>query len=98
MVDGGGSKRCALVGDNLAQLAIDNGWSGVVIYGCIRDAMQINDMNVGIRALGTCPVKSVKRNEGLKGETLVIEGTRIKNGDYLYADSDGILIAHRKLI
>jgi len=97
VVDGGGSKRCALVGDNLAKLAIDNEWSGVVVYACIRDSKQINEMNVGIKALGTCPVKSIKRNVGLKGETLIIEGTEIKNADYIYADSDGILIASKKL-
>jgi regulator of ribonuclease activity A len=97
VVDGGGSKRCALMGDNLAQLAIDNEWHGVIIYGCIRDSKQINEMEVGIKALGTCPIKSNKRNEGIKGQDLIIEGTRIKNGDFIYADADGILIANRML-
>ncbi len=97
VVDGGGSKRCALMGDNLAQLAIDNEWNGVIIYGCIRDSMQIDNMNVGIKAIGTCPIKSNKRNEGIKGQDLVIEGTRIKNDDHLYADRDGVLIANRMI-
>ena len=97
VIDGGGSKRCALMGDNLAQLAIDNEWNGVIIYGCIRDSKQINNMDVGIRAVGTCPIKSNKRNEGIKGQDLIIEGTRIKNDDYIYIDSDGILIANRML-
>ena len=97
VVDGGGSRRCALVGDNLAQLAIENEWSGIIIYGCIRDSEQINDMDVGIKAIGTCPVKSIKKNEGIKSQDLIIEGTQIKNGDYLYADADGVLLANRKL-
>ncbi|MEM7106821.1 MAG: ribonuclease E activity regulator RraA [Bacteroidota bacterium] len=97
VVDGGGSKRCALMGDNLAQLAIENEWSGVIIYGCIRDSQQINEMSIAIKALGTCPVKSRKRNEGIQYPDLIIEGTRIKNGDYLYADSDGVLISGKKL-
>ncbi|MEM9990668.1 MAG: ribonuclease E activity regulator RraA [Bacteroidota bacterium] len=97
VVDGGGSKRCALVGDNLAQLAIDNNWNGLIIYGSIRDAKQINSMNIGIKALGTCPVKSVKRNVGLKGIDLLIEGTRIKHGAFLYADTDGMLLADELL-
>ena len=59
--------------------------------------MQINSMNVGIKAIGTCPIKSNKRNEGIKGQDLVIEGTRIKNDDHLYADRDGVLIAHRMI-
>jgi len=98
VVDGGGSKRCALVGDNLAQLAIDHEWSGVIIYGCIRDSAQINQMEVGIKAVGTCPIRSVKRNEGIKRQDLLIAGTKIKNGAYLYADADGILIASRQLV
>ena len=97
VVDGGGSRRCALVGDNLAQFAIDNEWKGVIIYGCIRDSKQINAMNVGIQAIGTCPAKSIKRNEGTKGADIIIEGTTIKNGSYIYADADGVLIADRLL-
>lgn len=97
VVDGGGSKRCALVGDNLAQLAIDNEWSGIIIYGCLRDSKQINEMEVGIQALGTCPAKSIKRNEGQKGIDLLIEGTQIKNGNFIYADLDGVLIAERMI-
>jgi regulator of ribonuclease activity A len=97
VVDGGGSKRCALMGDNLAQLVIDNQWSGVIVYGCIRDSLQINRMDVGIKAVGTCPIKSNKRNEGIKGQDLIIEGTRIQNDDYIYVDSDGILISNKML-
>lgn len=97
VVDGGGSKRCALVGDNIARLAMDNQWSGVVVYGCIRDSKEINDMAIGIKALGTCPVKSIKRQVGLPGEDLLIEGTLIKQGQYLYSDEDGILIADSKV-
>ena len=97
VVDGGGSRRCALMGDNLAQLAIDNEWSGVIIYGCIRDSSQINEKQIAVKAMGTCPVKSRKRYEGIQYQNLMIEGTSIKNGDYIYADSDGILIAGEKL-
>lgn len=97
VVDGGGSRRCALMGDNLAQLAIDHEWNGVVIYGCIRDSEQINQMNVGIKAIGTSPVRSVKRNEGAKGQDLIICGTKIEEGSFLYADQDGVLISRKSL-
>ena len=97
VVDGGGSKRCALVGDNIAKLAIDNNWEGVIVYGCIRDTHVINQMNIGIKALGSCPVKSIKRNVGLVNESLLIEGTKILSGQFIYADSDGVLISHNNL-
>lgn len=98
VVDGGGSRRCALVGDNIAKLAINNKWEGIIVYGSIRDSKEINTMNIGIKALGTCPVKSIKRNVGLRGENLIIEGTNIANSQYIYADLDGVVLANRKLV
>ncbi|UOY06421.1 ribonuclease E activity regulator RraA [Muricauda sp. SCSIO 64092] len=98
VVDGGGSKRCALVGDNIASLANENGWEGIIIYGCIRDSKVIKTMDVGIKAIGTCPVKSRKQNIGSKGETLLIEGTEIVPGNYIYSDEDGILLSTEKLL
>ena len=98
VVDGGGSRRCALVGDRIAKLAMDNQWEGVIVYGCVRDSKVINTMQVAIKAIGTCPVKSIKRNVGLVGEDLMINGTAIKPSQYIYADMDGVLISDRKLI
>ncbi|MEO0585434.1 MAG: ribonuclease E activity regulator RraA [Bacteroidota bacterium] len=98
IVDGGGSKRCALVGDNIAQLAIENGWEGIIVYGCIRDSKVINEMDIGIKAVGTCPAKSIKRNVGVEGESLCIEGTDIVPGTYVYADEDGVLLSAENLL
>lgn len=98
VIDGGGSKRCALIGDNIAQLAIDNEWEGAIVYGCIRDSKVIHTMDVGIKAIGTCPVKSIKRDVGLVGETLIIEGTEIAHGDYVYADEDGVLFSKKNVL
>ncbi|MEM6291951.1 MAG: ribonuclease E activity regulator RraA [Myxococcota bacterium] len=92
VVDGGGSRRCALVGDNLAQRAVDNGWSGLVVYGCIRDAEQIGSIAVGVKALGTHPRKTVKRGEGQRDEPVHIGGVVIAPGDRLFADADGVVV------
>lgn len=97
VVDGGGSTRCALVGDLLAAMGIDNGWSGVVIYGALRDSEQIAVMDIGVKALATCPAKSVKRGEGIAGEPVRFAGVRFRPGDWLYADADGIVVAPRRL-
>ncbi len=64
VVDGLGSLRCALVGDNIAKLAVDNGWAGVVVNGCIRDSAVIASMDIGIHALATNPRKSIKADQG----------------------------------
>lgn len=93
MVDGGGSLRCALVGDQLALLAIENGWSGLVVSGCIRDSAEIASMPIGIKALGTNPRKSAKRGHGVTGIPVEIGGVVIAPGNWIYADADGVLVS-----
>ena len=97
VVDGGGSMRCALVGDRLAELARDQGWAGVVVYGCIRDSMVIDTMDIGVKALGTNPRKSIKRGVGERDLDVTFGGVTFKPGHFLYADGDGILVSPRSL-
>lgn len=92
VVDGGGSHRRALVGDNLAQRAVDNGWAGIVVYGCIRDAQQIDGIAIGIKALGTTPRKTEKRGEGRRDVEVRFGGVTIRPGDHVYADRDGVVV------
>ena len=97
VVDGGGSERCALMGDNLAQLAIDNGWAGVLVYGCIRDSAEISQMSVAVKAINTHPKKSFKKNQGERDVPLRFAGVNFMRGDWLYADLDGIVVADGEL-
>jgi regulator of ribonuclease activity A len=97
VVDGGASQRCALFGGNIARLASENGWSGVVINGCIRDRTEVDATEIGVRALNTCPRKSRKQNLGDKDVDLYFAGVDISPGDYLYADEDGIVVSGRDL-
>ena len=92
VVDGLGSMRCALVGDNLAKLGVDNGWAGIVVNGCIRDSAVIDAMPIGVKALGTNPRKSVKRDQGIVGRTVRCLGAEIAEGAWVYADSDGVIV------
>jgi regulator of ribonuclease activity A len=93
VVDGGASMRCALVGDMLAQLGRDNGWAGIIISGCIRDSVVIAGLDIGIKALGTNPRKSVKKGVGERDVPVTFAGVTCTPGHYLYADQDGILIS-----
>ncbi len=97
VVDGGGSTRCALVGDLLAQSAIDNGWEGIIVYGCIRDSATIDGMDIGIQALATHPMKSVKRGRGDHDLPVTFAGITFFPGQYVYADADGVIVAEKKL-
>uniref|UniRef100_A0A0D9VLD5 4-hydroxy-4-methyl-2-oxoglutarate aldolase n=1 Tax=Leersia perrieri TaxID=77586 RepID=A0A0D9VLD5_9ORYZ len=97
VIDGGGSMRCALLGGNLAQLAQNNGWAGIVVNGCIRDVDEINGCDIGVRALNSHPMKSNKKGVGEKHVAVAIAGARICDGEWLHADSDGILISTTEL-
>lgn len=93
VIDGGGSLRCALVGGQLGELAVQNGWSGIVVWGCVRDSGELNTQDVGIRALAAHPRKSVKRGEGCRDLVLHFAGASFTPGHWLYADEDGIVLA-----
>jgi len=97
VVDGGGSQRRALLGDMLAELAVKNGWKGVLINGCIRDSAAIDELEIGVRALGTIPLKTHKRGDGQRDVSLSFAGVTFRPGEHLYADADGIVVAARPL-
>jgi len=97
VVDGGGSLRCALLGDQLAALALANGWSGIIVNGCIRDAREIAKLDLGVRALNTHPRKSRKLGQGETGVMLNFAGVNIAPGNVVYADEDGIVVAQTAL-
>ncbi len=97
VVDGGGSHRCALLGEDLARLAIANGWQGIVIHGCIRDSAIINQLPIGIRALHTHPLKSHKKDPGDRDLLVTFAGVNFKQNHFLYADADGIIVSETML-
>ena len=97
VVAGGGSQRCALLGGNLAATAARNGWAGVVVDGCVRDAAEMADCDIGILALGLVPLASTRRNEGQRDLPLHCQGVQVRPGDWFYADDDGAILASRPL-
>ena len=128
VVDGGGSLRCALLGDNIAEMAYKNGWSvrflflceyfriiliffwsiidiflglkhlqGIIINGCIRDSEDISQMPLGVKALSTYPLKSSKRDPGLRDVPINFAGCIFRPKDWVYADLDGILVSPKEL-
>ncbi len=93
VIDGGGSLRCALVGDQLAALAQANGWAGIIVNGCVRDTTELAQMDIGIKALAAHPLRSVKRGEGQADVPVRFAGGDFRSGQYVYADSDGVVVA-----
>jgi regulator of ribonuclease activity A len=93
VVDGGGSLKCALVGDQLGAMGTASGWSGIVVWGCIRDAAALAALDLGVLALATHPLRSVKRGLGERDVAVAFAGVTFRPGAYLYADEDGVVVA-----
>ncbi|KGQ22323.1 ribonuclease E activity regulator RraA [Thermus filiformis] len=93
VVDGGGSLRTALLGGNLARLAHENGWAGVVVYGAVRDTLELAQYPIGIRALAPCPRRSRKEGQGEVDVPVRFAGVTFHPGHWLYADEDGLVLS-----
>jgi regulator of ribonuclease activity A len=98
VVDGGGSLRCALVGGLLGKLAVEQGWAGIVVYGCVRDRAELAQCDLGVMALAALPRKSEKGLHGGHPDRLVrFAGVSFRPGAWLYADADGIVVSDRAI-
>ena len=97
VVDGAGSLRRALVGGMLAEAAAKNGWSGLLIHGCVRDLAELRAAQVGILALSHVPLPTDRKGQGLANVAVHFQGIDIRPGDWLYADEDGVVISGRQL-
>ncbi|MFJ2981909.1 MULTISPECIES: ribonuclease E activity regulator RraA [unclassified Pseudomonas] len=93
VVDGGGSLRCALLGDMLAEKAAKNGWEGLVVYGCVRDVDILIQTGVGVQALASHPRKSNKRGVGELNVPVTFAGVTFRPGEYVYADNNGVIVS-----
>lgn len=97
VVDGGGSLRCALVGDVIAGMGADNGWAGIIVYGAVRDADLLDQMDFCVKALGTNPRKSGKTAKGSVDKPVSFGDVTFRPGEYVYSDRDGIVLAEGPL-
>jgi len=98
IVDAAGSLRCAMMGDQVAGLGKKNGWEGIIIFGCIRDSMDVKKLNFGVKALATIPRKTVKQQQGIRDIPVHFADVNFTPGHYVYSDEDGILISETPLI
>jgi len=98
VVDGGGSMRRALLGDQVAAAAAANGWSGLLIHGCVRDVDALGRLALGVQALGAHPLKTDKRGLGDIDVPVRFAGVRFVPGHWLYADLNGVIVADGDLL
>ena len=98
VIDAGGSMKCAMLGDKRASDAIKNEWEGIIVFGLIRDSAVVNTMPIGIRALGVCPLKSVKKGIGKRNLNVSFSNVKFTPNEYIYADEDGVIVTKNKVI
>jgi regulator of ribonuclease activity A len=97
VVDGGGSLKKALLGDLIAETAMNNGWAGFIIYGCIRDVEPIGSMDIGVKALNSTPLKTERKGEGELNVPVTFAGVTFSPGEYVYSDETGIIVSSKQL-
>ena len=97
VVDGGGAVRRGLIDAELAQLAADNGWEGIIVYGAVRQIQQLENINLGIHALAPIPVNADESNIGESDIPVNFGGVTFFPEDYIYADLTGIILSQEPL-
>ena len=96
VVAGGGSLRTALVGGNLGALAAANGWTGIVVDGCVRDRDELDACRLGVRAIALCPMPPGKQGQGRREVPVQVRGVWVRPGEFLVADADGIVVLDQR--
>jgi regulator of ribonuclease activity A len=98
VIDGLGSVRRALVGGNLAVMAAKNGWAGILVNGAVRDVAELQAAAIGIKALALCPLRTDKQGVGTRDVPVQMQGVRVRPGDWVYADADGVVVSSDRLL
>jgi regulator of ribonuclease activity A len=97
VIDGGASLRCCLLGDYLAALGGKNGWTGVIVWGAVRDTVALGALDFGVMALGSNPLRPGKTGTGQLDVPVEFGGAVFRPGDWVYSDADGIVVSDRSL-
>ncbi|MGY5617645.1 ribonuclease E activity regulator RraA [Vibrio cincinnatiensis] len=97
LIDGGGSLRRALIDAELAAIAEENEWEGIVVYGSVREVDELEEMSIGIQALASIPVGAISLGIGEVDVAVNFAGVTFLPEDYLYADNTGIILSPESL-
>ena len=98
VIDGGGSLRYSLLGDQLTSKAIDNRWSAILINGSLRDVEVIAPMPLVVLALASIPRKTIKAGKGNLNVPVSFAGVTFHPNHFLFIDETGILVAEKNLL
>lgn len=97
LIDGGGSTRRALIDVELAELALDNNWNGIIVFGAVRHVDELEEIDLGIQAIASIPVAADSEGAGEDAIGVNFAGVSFFDDDFIYADSTGIVLSAEEL-
>lgn len=95
VVAGGGFKNRALLGDLIAERAVNAGIAGIVVDGAIRDVPGIEEAGIPVFARSVSSAGPYKSGPFRLGEPVSIGGVVVNNGDIICGDSEGVVVVPR---
>jgi len=93
VVDNGGRRDEACVGDLMLLEAREAGLSGAVIWGLHRDTAQLREIGLPLFSLGANPFgprRVPPAGTAMRGA--ILDGVAVRPGDWIVADDDGVLV------
>ncbi len=97
VVDCAGDRNFGPFGDILATCCRNQGIVGLVIDGTIRDTAEIREMGFPVFCLGANPAATAKSDPGEIDIEILCCGVRVRPGDFLVGDDDGVVVVPRAL-
>lgn len=91
VVDAGGETSIAIMGELMAGIAAKNQVAGIVIYGAIRDALELQKLGLPVYALGVTHRGPYKDGPGSMNTSISLGGMPVEPGDLILGDADGVL-------
>jgi len=83
---------CAACGDRVAGMILNNGASGLVTDGPIRDYTGMLEVGLPTWCTGINPNSPVAQGPGRIGQAIQIGGREVETGDMIIADQDGVVV------
>ena len=97
VVDATSNAHTSMVGDQIAAAAKKNNWAGIIVNGYIRDIEVIANIDIGVLAKASVPLKTNKDDFGKQGVNLYFNNVIIKPGFWIYVDTNGWVVSKNKL-
>lgn len=96
VVDGGGRRDAAVVGDIVGQAIVDLGGAGLVVDGAVRDLDGLDDAGLPTFARNAYPATGSNRGPGAINVPIQCGGVLVQPGDVIRGDASGLVVVPRE--